>query len=317
MLPYTDFIWALAAAKIDTVSDSSTMPRIVSVRMQVTGATKLVGLFGYPVEHTLSPLIHNIAFRVMGIDWIYCAFPVMPSDLREASRAIRALRMPGVNITVPHKERIIDYLDRLSSEAEAIGAVNTVVSEDGFLVGYNTDVTGFAQSLKEGGFSIPGKVVLMIGAGGAALAVGHALVAGGAQRLLVLNRTSSRAAGLVTRLRRLAGATDIERLSWENRSALSCAPEVDLLVNTTSCGLEPGEAIINIDQFSPKTRIYDLVYNRMTELLQNGARRGFECQGGRGMLVHQGAQAFSLWTKLDAPVDAMRSAIDEYLGETI
>ncbi|MBI4710664.1 MAG: shikimate dehydrogenase [Nitrospirae bacterium] len=143
--------------------------------MDVSGKTKIIGLFGFPVEHTLSPAMHNAAFKAMGLDMRYLPFKVSPQDLPHAVRAIRALNLTGVNVTVPHKEKVISLLDEVDKEAQFIGAVNTIVNKDGKLTGYNTDGRGFMQSLSEAGIQVCGKKILIIGAGGASRAISYYL----------------------------------------------------------------------------------------------------------------------------------------------
>ncbi|MEW6213855.1 MAG: shikimate dehydrogenase, partial [Nitrospirota bacterium] len=144
-------------------------------QVKITGTTKITGLFGYPVEHTLSPAMHNAAFEALNLDYCYVAFPVHPDFLEDAVRAVRALNLSGVNVTIPHKEKVISLLDKIDKEASFIGAVNTIVNSEGILTGYNTDGRGFMQSLSEGNISVEGKDILIIGAGGASRAISYHL----------------------------------------------------------------------------------------------------------------------------------------------
>jgi len=167
---------------------------LVEVFKIITGKTKIVGLFGFPVEHTLSPSMHNAAFEALGLDYCYISFNVHPDNLRPAALAIRVLNIAGVNITIPHKEAIIPYLDELDREAELIGAVNTVLNKDGRLIGYNTDGRGFIRSLKEeGGLTPKGKVIMIIGAGGAARSIAFSLALEGAEKIFINDIISEKA----------------------------------------------------------------------------------------------------------------------------
>ena len=157
--------------------------------MQISGRTQIVGIIGDPVAHSLSPAMHNAAFRALKLDFAYVAFPVRPAQVRQAIEGIRALGIAGVNVTVPHKERVITWLDSISPTARRAGAVNTIVQRDGRLHGENTDVTGFLHALRDGGFRVRGRRALVIGAGGVARAVVTALAEGKAETVTVANRT--------------------------------------------------------------------------------------------------------------------------------
>ena len=283
--------------------------------MHITGTTRAVAIFGYPVGHTLSPLIHNAAFQALGLDFIYCAFPVKPSHLKVATQAILALDMAGVNVTIPHKERIIDYLDRVSPEAEAAGAVNTVVNHKGRLLGDNTDGKGFIESLREQGLSLKGKKVLLLGAGGAALSVSFALLKEKIDTLILINRTLSRAHAMLKKLEGVSGAANLDVVAFERRNSAPLREDIDLLVNTTSVGMGEGDpSPINLEQFPPSLYVYDVVYNRETELLKQAKRKGMGHQGGLDMLIFQGVLSFELWTGKRAPVDTMREAARQHFG---
>lgn len=274
--------------------------------------TRLVGIFGYPLGHTLSPRMQNRAFAAAGVNMVYLAFPVEPERIGAALEAVRALGMRGVNLTVPHKERALPLLDALSPEAEQIGAVNTVVNEGGRLRGFNTDAPGFICSLREDlGLCPEGLRVLLLGAGGAARAVAWALGREGAARVWVANRTASRARALCDELSRRFPRTRYDPLeleaAWEERW------EVDLVVNATTLGMR-GEAL-RVPAVPPACRFYDLIYNPPeTPWLAEARRRGHPTAGGMGMLVHQGALSFELWTGRRAPLQAMRTALWEALA---
>ncbi|HHF98991.1 MAG TPA: shikimate dehydrogenase [Candidatus Aerophobetes bacterium] len=283
--------------------------------MKITGKTKIVGIFGFPVSHTLSPLIQNVAFQEAGLDFVYVPFQVKSSDLRKATEAIRVFDIVGVNVTIPHKEGIIDYLDEISEEVKLIGAVNTVVNKGGKLVGYNTDWMGFLESLREDGVSLKEKKAFLIGAGGAALSLGFALVKEGVKTLFLTNRTYSRAENLARKLKEIKGdETEIKVVEFEKKEKLA-SEGIDILINATSLGMkEKDPPLIDLTGFPPSLYVYDVIYNRETELLKEAKKLGMRCQGGLGMLIYQGASAFWLWTGKKAPIEKMKAVARDYLG---
>lgn len=275
---------------------------------EISGRTKTVALFGYPVEHTKSPHMQNAAFAETGIDGCYIAFSVSPGELSGAVQAIRSLGMLGVNLTIPHKEAVLPLLDEIDPEAVFIGAVNTIVNRNGRLCGYNTDGRGFMRSLAEAGIAVAGKRVFMLGAGGAARAVGYYLVQEAAS-LIIANRTKDKAEQLAADLDRLRPVVSVIASSDPGYAAL-CG-EVDIVINTTSLGLKEGDALpIDSAFFNPRHTVCDLIYHR-TPMLQAASSQGARIIDGSGMLLWQGALAFELWTGQPAPVDIMRKALGD------
>ncbi|MEJ2559152.1 MAG: shikimate dehydrogenase [Anaerolineae bacterium] len=276
----------------------------------VTGSTTLVGLIGWPVEHSFSPAMHNAAFAELGLDWAYVPLPVYPDHLGEAVSGLRALGFAGANVTVPHKERALAHLDEVSHAAQVIGAVNTIAVRDGVLYGDNTDSTGFIASLRDVGFDPAGTYCALLGAGGAARAVVHALVDAGALQVGVYNRNYRRARDLCLDMAKFYSHVRFEPASLGDVSAI--ADDTDLLVNATSLGMWPDTETSPWPHDLPipgHLTVCDLVYNPQDTLLLSQARAaGAEIVGGLGMLVHQGAAAFELWTGRPAPVSAMREA---------
>jgi shikimate dehydrogenase len=276
--------------------------------MQISGRTRIVGIVGDPVAHSLSPAMHNAAFRALGLDFAYVAFHVRAAQMRQALEGIRSLGIVGVNVTVPHKERVIPWLDWISPAARRAGAVNTIVQRDGHLHGENTDVTGFLQALRDEKVSVRGCRALVIGAGGAARAVLTALLAGKAARVTVANRT-------VLRARRLARTwrTPAVPITGASLAALE-DPEllrsVDLVVNATAVGLH-GEPFLPLAyRATPAACVFaDLLYGRRTDFQARAARAQRRSFDGSAMLLHQGAAAFTLWTRRPAPIAAMRTAL--------
>jgi len=286
--------------------------------LNINGQTKLVGLIGYPVKHSLSPAMHNSAFAALNLNWCYVPLPVLPERLGEAVAGLRALNFVGANVTVPHKEAVMSYLDRVTPEAQAIGAANTIVVREGQgeLIGYNTDWRGFLTALSEGSFDPQGERAVVLGAGGAARAVVYALAQAGAQ-VTVLNRTPTRAQALVQDFASLFPSMSLLSLPFTLQTLEERAAEAHLLVNTTPVGMWP-----EVDRslwpedlaFPNHLSVFDLVYNpRQTKLLRQARRAGVKVIGGLGMLVHQGAAAFELWTGEKAPVETMYEAASKTL----
>jgi len=282
--------------------------------MTITAETRLVGLFGYPVSHSLSPAMHNAAFEALGLNLRYMAFPVPPERLADAVRALHALSFRGVNVTIPHKVAIVPLLDDLDEEARAVGAVNTVIVEaDGRLLGTNTDGRGYVRSLvEETGVDLAAQRVLILGAGGAARAVAVSLARCGASRIAIANRTPEKAVELAAHVAPYADAWAVppERLADAVR-------EATLLVNTTSVGMAPcvDETPLPPEWLHDGLLVSDLVYRPLkTRLLREAEARGLITHGGLGMLVYQGALAFERWTGRAAPVALMREAALRALG---
>lgn len=273
---------------------------------------KTVGIIGYPLAHSISPAMHNAAFKYLGLDFEYVPFEVEPKDLRQALQGLRALHIAGFNVTIPHKETIVTMLDEVTKLARIIGAVNTVKNEEGKLIGYNTDGAGFIDSLKEdAGFDPKGKSAVILGAGGAARAVGIMLAEAQAKSLTFTDIDEDKAKSLaeyigsffeITSQSVMPGSSDLQK-------AIKSA---DLLVNATPIGMHPkiGDCPIPENFEIPKNiLVYDLVYNPSeTKLLKKAKASGARTCGGLGMLVRQGALAFTIFTSQEAPLPVMWQA---------
>jgi shikimate dehydrogenase len=276
--------------------------------MQISGRTQVVGIIGDPVAHSLSPAMHNAAFRALKLDFAYVAFHVRPAQVRQALAGIRALGIVGVNVTVPHKERVIRWLDTISPTALRAGAVNSIVNRNGRLHGENTDVTGFLHALRDLRFQIRGCRALVVGAGGVARAVLTALAEGKAAEVTVANRTVARA----RRLARICRAPGLQTSAaplpaLQDRRLLAA---VDLVVNATALGLHDERFFpLAYDATPPPCLFVDLIYGRRTDFLLRATRSGRRTSDGSGMLVHQGAAAFTSWTGRAAPLAVMRTAL--------
>jgi shikimate dehydrogenase len=277
-----------------------------SARMQ------FLGVLGHPISQSKSPLMHNAAFKELHLPYAYSAFEIPPERLKEAVQSLRLLQFRGVNVTIPHKVAIMEYLDEISEEARHIGAVNTVVNENGRWIGYNTDGIGYIRSLKEEtGIQLQGKKVLVIGAGGAARAIVYSLLKEHVGKCVIANRTIDRAEELANSLSAV-GPVSAVRLEEVTEQAA----EFDLMVNTTSVGMVPSvdESPLPhqvLDYAKKNAIISDLIYNpRETLWLREASNRGIQAHGGLGMFIYQGAYAFEYWTGVSAPTEVMRKALD-------
>lgn len=291
--------------------------------LEINGKTRICGIFGYPVEHSFSPAMHNAAFKEMSLDWTYVPFAVRPEGLAGAVRSIKDLNLAGVNVTVPHKQAVAGLVDRLSPAARLSGAVNTIVNSGGVLTGHNTDGMGFVRSLEEEvGTEITSGPALIIGAGGAARAVAVALALNGAPSLLITNRTGERAADLCELINSNTGCR-ASVLGWPEPSPQGGAGwaealgSVALMVQTTSIGMHPNTGEFPPVPFNLLNRghvVVDLIYNPgRTAFMKLCEAVGCRVFNGIGMLLHQGVMAFELWTGRTPPVDVMREALQRCL----
>jgi shikimate dehydrogenase len=286
-----------------------------------TASARIVGIIGDPIAHSLSPRMHTAAFTAAGIDWRYLAFRVAAADLGDAVRGIRALGIAGINVTIPHKETIIAFLDGLEGRARDIGAVNAVRLEGRNLVGYNTDAPGLCDALtRDGAITLAGARCLILGAGGAGRSAAFALADAGMRSIIVLNRTPSRAQEVALRVGEAHPACAVAAGPLEPDTVARAAEDADVVIQATSatlsaamgggggraawlCALEPA--------IRPGMTVLDMVYTpRRTELLVAAGDAGATVVDGLSMLVYQGARSFELWTGLPAPVDVMRRALD-------
>ncbi len=278
----------------------------------INAATTFVGLFGWPVTHSISPQMHNAAFVARQMNWRYLAFPVPPDRVPAAVASLPALGLRGVNVTVPHKQAVMPHLQNWTAAAEAIGAVNTiVVEEDGQLTGDNTDGAGFIADLNAHAVDPARKRALVIGAGGSARAVVYGLAEAGVHSIAILNRTVAKAVDLAETMQAYFPQIRISGAAFPDDVTRS-AQDADLIVNCTSLGMEPrieGLPWEENVEFRADQIVYDLVYNpAMTRLLQLASTDGATSIGGLGMLVYQGAIAWEKWTGEAAPVSVMQQA---------
>jgi len=277
--------------------------------------TKLIGLIGHPIKQSYSPFIHNIAAQFKNVDYIYLPFDVVADNLENALKGVVALGISGLNVTIPHKEKIIKYLDDLSEEAAMIGAVNTIVNEHGKLKGYNTDINGILESLMEFKDLITGSKVSVIGAGGGARAVIYTLIRHfKPEQITIINRTIQRADTLHNYFS--------EKMRFDNlKTADLFPPELvetfhssKLIVNSTSVGMFPDvdECPTNLkESFHKDQLVFDMIYNPTeTKLLRLAKQQGAVTLGGLKMLVHQAAKSFELWTGEEPPVEKLSRSLE-------
>lgn len=283
---------------------------------KITGRTRVLGIIGSPVGHSLSPAMQNAAIAALGIDYVYVPFPVEPDFLGPAVEGLRRLGVWGFNVTIPHKTAVIPFLDGVSREADLCGAVNTVRREGDRLVGYNTDGTGFLASLRQDlGIDPRGAVVLLLGAGGAARGAVASLAAAGAAGIIVANRTVERGVTLLERFEPLYGGVRFAVSSLRTAELAEHLRAADLLVNTTSVGMD-GTSFedLPLAEMRPGGAVYDMVYAPAeTPLLAAARGRGLACANGLGMLASQGEAAFALWTGIDPPAGLMKITLREEL----
>lgn len=283
--------------------------------MDVKATTTIYGIFGHPVKHSLSPVMHNSGFQALGLNSVYVAFDIEPEEIGEATRAIRTMGIKGINITIPHKQSIIPFLDEVSPDARLTGAVNTVKNEDGKLSGYNTDVGGFLRAVKEDlDFSPRGKTLLLVGAGGAARAVISAFCTKGAAVIYITDIIHERAVILAKEFKGNFESITIEPLALDNQEVIGNKLSVaDILVNASPAGMDGAEKLdIPLSKLNKNAVVYDLVYKPAeTNLLIRARELGHKASGGLSMLLYQGAESFEIWTGEKAPVEEMKRSFEQ------
>ena len=285
----------------------------------IDGSTQLVGVVGWPIEHSLSPTMHNAAFEALGLNWTYVPLPVSPGMEGESLRALATLGFAGANVTVPYKSALLRGLDSVTPDAERIGAVNTVVvrRQDVGMVsleGHNTDHAGFMEALRQGGFDPAGESAVVAGAGGAARAAVFGLLTGGLSKAIVMSRRVRRAESLVNDLGSLSSGR-LEPLEFSSDLLVDAVRNASLLVNATPVGMWPQEGTSIWPKGVPLPAdvfVCDLVYiPRETQLLRQARDAGACGLGGLAMLIEQGAQALAQWTGREPPREIMRQACEQ------
>ena len=277
--------------------------------MRISGKTKVCAIIGDPVEHSLSPVMHNAAFKELGLNLVYMAFTVTTKELKTAIMGARSLGLTGLNVTMPHKNAVMNYIDEVDATVKGIGAVNTILSNHGKLIGYNTDGNGAMIALQENGVDPEGKRLVLLGAGGAAKAIAyHAAL--DVDELVILNRSPERAMKLVEALpKSFRKKVKSGRLSFTVlKEELK---EADVLINATSMGMRPNDDISPVPSSLLRCDlcVMDIIYNPLeTRLVTDAKSLGAKVVSGLEMLIYQGAVAFEIWTNCSAPIEVMRNA---------
>ncbi|MCI6868703.1 MAG: shikimate dehydrogenase [Lachnospiraceae bacterium] len=280
---------------------------------QITGHTRLGCLLGTPVSHSISPMMHNEAFRILGLDCVYLCFDTKNADLKTMVQTLKEMNVYGFNLTMPDKERILPYLDELSPAARMIGAVNTVKNEDGRLIGHNTDGIGYMQSVKDTGYDATTGPMTLLGAGGAASSIAIQAALDGVPVLHIVNRrgrswdNALRLADLINENTSCkADVTDMAK----GVAVKACIKDSLLLTNATSIGMAPNtdaSPVQDTSCFHPDLLVSDIIYNpRRTKLLLEAQDAGCRISNGMYMLLYQGAAAFQIWTGKEMPVEEIR-----------
>ena len=285
--------------------------------VEVDGATQVVGVIGWPVKHSLSPPMHNAAFRALDLNWVYVAFEVAPTDIPAAIAGLRALAIRGLNVTIPHKAAGVPYLDEISPISRTLGVVNTIENIAGQLSGDSTDGAGFMCALEEAGEGVSDNRVVLIGAGGAARAVALAVAQEQPAELVIINRTLARAIELTNLIQQAAGFTTVRAIASSSEEVASAASSAEVIIDAPPVGMYPHTdvaPVISPQWLRPYQLVCALTYNpRDTVLLEAAREAGARVLDGTGMLVHQGAIAFERWTGQEAPIEIMRLALLEAL----
>lgn len=284
--------------------------------MNINTETKMIGLLGYPLGHSFSSLMHNSAFEQCSLNKIYIPIEVLPENLETVVRGISKMNFDGFNVTIPHKIKIMKYLDEIDDYAKCIGAVNTVTIKNGVLKGYNTDGIGFLRSYEEiTETKVEGKNVFVLGSGGASRAISMTLALNKANKIYICNRTHEKAVALVNDINNQAGECSIA-VPMEYEEMEKAIKDSDILINSTSVGMYPNvdKSPISKNLLNKKLIVYDAVYNpKKTKLLLDAEEIGCKTVMGLSMLIYQGSEAFELWTNSKAPVDLMFKVVEEGL----
>jgi shikimate dehydrogenase len=284
--------------------------------MTINGSTSILAVIGHPVAHSFSPQMQNAAIRALDLNLCYVAFHVRPEEVGAAIQGMRAFNLLGLNVTVPHKEAVIPYLDQLSEEAQRVGAVNTIHHFHGKLIGYNTDVYGILTSLKEtAGLDPLPETVAVLGASGAARGVVYGLCTKPEVRTIrIFNRTVEKAERLAEEMSRWTSAR-LEAYPLNNDALQKGLEDAGLLINTTSVGMHPNSDESPVGEgtsLHPSLVVYDIIFNPLeTQLVKQARSAGAVGVGGIEMLVYQGARAIEIWTGIYPPIEAMKAALPQ------
>lgn len=283
--------------------------------------TQILGIIGYPIGHTLSPLMHNTAIKELRLDYIYLPFEVKKKNIALAIGGLKGLGINGINVTIPHKESVIPYLDTLDENAEFIGAVNTIKLEDDKLKGYNTDGLGFLKSLKiDAQEEVKGKNIIILGAGGTARAIAIQMALEEAKSITIANRTVEKGKSLADYINsrvRGQGSGVIKAISLNDSSLIEYFRGADIIINTTSVGMKDSDTpLFPYNYISDRHLVCDIVYKPIeTKLLKEASVKGARILNGFGMLIYQGSLSFKIWTGHEMPVEIVRKVLTEELNK--
>ncbi|MHA2048559.1 MAG: shikimate dehydrogenase [Promethearchaeota archaeon] len=287
----------------------------MSVERPLTSKTKIFCVIGYPIEHSMSPIMWNPALKELGLDFIYVAFNIRPEDLEKAINGMRAIGIKGMNVTVPHKQNVMKYIDEIDPIAQKIGAVNTIKNDGGILKAKNTDAEGAKKSLLEKGCKVEGKNVLILGSGGVARSITY-ILAEDANKIIVTDLVEDKALLIAREIKELMGISIVGKVSSE-KNLKEAIKNSDILINATPIGMSPNieTTPISMDLLHQDLFVFDVVYNPLTtRLLREAAEVGCKTLGGLDMLINQGMLAFEWWTNKKPNKDLMKNKIIEYLG---
>jgi len=284
------------------------------MKSHISGYTQLIGIIANPIRHSISPKMHNAAFEKLGLDYAYLAFEIDSSQLKDTVYGLKAMGARGFNVSMPYKTAIIDYLDELSPAAKLCQAVNTVVNENGKLIGHMTDGSGLIQSLKDAGYDIKGKKVTVVGCGGAGKAIQIQAALDGVAELAIFNRSRDKGLEIVNLINE---QTNCQATFYELSDEEVLKEQLldsYLLINATNIGMADleGESFIkNLSTLHEKLIVCDIIYNpRKTKLLKQAEEVGCEIINGVGMIIYQGAEAFKLWTGEEMPIDYVKEVLN-------
>jgi len=281
----------------------------------ITGHTKTLCIIGYPVGHSMSPIMHNAQINDLGLDFVYIAFEVHPDNLEKAVQGFRALDIKGINVTIPHKETIIKYLDEIDPISEKMGAINTIKNDDGYLKATNTDAAGAKKSLVDAGFTIEGKNIVFVGSGGAARSIAY-ILSENAKKIVLTDIVEERAVIVAREITKNMGA-NVEGKLASDKVLADEIKHADLLINATPVGMYPkeGNSPISKDLLHQELFVFDVIYNPMeTQLMKDATEIGCKTLSGLDMLINQGVIAFEWWTGKTPNSKLMKDKIIDFLG---
>lgn len=277
---------------------------------RIKGSTQLTCIIGSPVDHSKSPYMHNLAFEKLGLDYAYMAFDIKEGALKQGVDGLRTLNVRGFNITMPHKQEVMKYLDKIEEDAKLIGAVNTVLNNNGKLIGYNTDGKGFIKSLEERNVKYIDEKIVIIGAGGAAKAIAIELALKGVKNIVIVNRTLEKAEAISHTINKNIEGSESRSLVLDEKLLKEELKDASILINTTSVGMGDSidkNIIKNEDTLDKDLFVADLIYNPVkTKFLSMAEEKGCRIMNGLDMLVYQGALVFKIWTGADMPVEVIK-----------